>query len=225
MGLELTGISDWASKLSAYNGLPTTRIISGDAATYQGDAPVDLVMGEFAGMWLIEEWRHDAAFCAVRNRNLKRGGKVLPRAGRLYLSAIDSRKLYLVRGYGFWKAPVYGFDFSVVRRSEIAHPHRWIVTAYSNNIIDTKELARFDFQSGSECDFLFSSEATFKYPAAGRFHGLIGHFELDMNPGLVLSTGPLEHDTHWHESYFPIPVIDVPAGGEISICCAVLLMT
>jgi hypothetical protein len=217
VGLEFTAISDWARKLATHNGLFSTLVISGDAAAYRGEGPADLVMGEFAGMWLIEEWRHYAAFCAVRDRNLRTGGKVLPRAGRLFASAVDSRKLYLARGYGFWETPVYGFDFSLVRPSEIARPRRWVVTADPNNIIDTKELAHFDFLLGSERDFLFSTEVMFRYPAAGRFHGLIGHFELDMSPGVVLSTSPFDHDTHWHQSYFPIPAIEVPAGGEIAV--------
>lgn len=217
VGLELTAMADWAERLAAMNGLEAVQVIRGDAATFQAESPVDIVMGEFAGMWLIDEWRHYAAFCAVRDRNLKPGGKVLPQAGRLYLSAVDSRKLYLARGYGFWDAPVYGFDFSAVRASEIASPRRWVVTADPNNIIDTQQVAHFDFRTGTERDYLFTAETTFTYPAAGRFHGVVGHFEMDMAPGLVLSTGPFEHDTHWHQSYFPIPAFDVPTGGEVAI--------
>lgn len=217
IGLEFTTMADWAERLAVQNGLSTVRVIRGDAAGFQAEVPVDLVMGEFAGMWLMEEWRHYAAFCAVRNRNLKPGGKVLPRAARLFLSAVDSRKLYLVRGYGFWEEPAYGFDLSPIRAAEIASPRRWVVTADPNNIIDTQQIASFDFLTGSERDYLFTAETVFIYPAAGRFHGLVGHFELDLAPGIVISTGPFEHETHWHQSYFPIPAFDVPAGGEVAI--------
>jgi SAM-dependent methyltransferase len=217
VGLEFTEMAAWAERLAKANGLSAIRIVRGDAAEYCAERPIDLVMGEFAGMWLIDEWRHYAAFCAVRDRNLREGGTVLPRAARLYLSAIDSRKLYLVRGYGFWEAPVQGFDFSGVRCAEIAHPRRWIITADPNNIVDTKEIAAFDFLWGSERDCCFTAEARFTYPAAGKFHGVVGHFEMDMAPGQVLSTGPSEHDTHWHQSYFPMPAMDVPAGGSVTV--------
>jgi len=217
VGLEFTDMAAWAEHLAQANGLEAVRIQRGDAAEYAGAEKADLVMGEFAGMWLIDEWRHYAAFCAVRDRNLRPGGKVLPSAGRLYLSAVDSRKLYLVRGYGFWEAPVYGFDFSDVRPAEIEHPRRWFSTVDPNNVIDTREVAAFDFLEGSERDFFFTAETRFRYPAAGTFHGLAGHFEMDMAPGQVLSTGPFEHETHWHQSYFPIPAFPVPAGGEVAV--------
>lgn len=217
VGLEYTAMADWAERLAADNGLEAVRIVQGDAAAYRAERPVDLVMGEFAGMWLIDEWRHYAAFCAVRDATLAPGGRVLPQAGRLFLSAVDSRKLYLVRGYGFWESPVYGFDFSAVRPAEIAQPRRWIVTADPNNIIDTRQVAAFDFRTGSERDYLFTARTSFTYPAAGRFHGLVGHFEMDMAPGQVLSTSPFDQDTHWHQSYFPVPAFDVPAGGEVAV--------
>lgn len=217
VGLELTEMAGWAAHLAEVNALPAVRILRCDAAEFTPEAPADLVMGEFAGMWLIEEWRHYAAFCAVRDRALKAGGTVLPRAGRLYLSAVDSRKLYLVRGYGFWEAPVYDFDFSSVWEAEVAQPRRWFTSVDPNNVIDTREIAAFDFLTGSERDYLFTTETSFRYAAAGRFHGLAGHFEMDMAPGQVLSTGPFEHETHWHQSYFPIPAFDVPAGGEVAV--------
>jgi len=217
IGLELTAMADWAETLAAQNGLDNMRIERGDAASYAAPGPADLVMGEFAGMFLLEEWRHYAAFCAVRDQNLRPGGQVLPRAARMYLSAMDSRKLYLVRGYGFWEAPVHGFDFSPVRAAEIARPRRSIVSADPNNVIDTARIAAFDFLTGNERDYVFTSEVTFRYGAAGKFHGVAGHFELDMAPGQVLSTGPFDHETCWHQSYFPLPAFDVPAGGEVAL--------
>lgn len=216
-GLEFTEMAAWAQKLADENGLDAMEVVRGDASVFEADAPVDVVLGEFAGFFLIDEWRHYAAFCKVRDRNLKPGGKVLPHAGRLYLSAVDSRKLYLVRGYGFWEAPVYGLDFSAVRDSEIANPQRYVVSADQNDIIDCKEIAAFDFRTGTESDFFFTTETTFTYPAAGRFHGLIGHFQMDMAPGQVLSTDTADHQTHWHQVYFPVPALDVPKGGEVAV--------
>lgn len=147
-GLEFTEMAAWAQKLADENGLDAMEVVRGDASVFEADAPVDVVLGEFAGFFLIDEWRHYAAFCKVRDRNLKPGGKVLPHAGRLYLSAVDSRKLYLVRGYGFWEAPVYGLDFSAVRDSEIANPQRYVVSADQNDIIDCKEIGRLRFPDG-----------------------------------------------------------------------------
>lgn len=216
-GLELTSMADWAERLAADNGLDAVQIVRGDAAQFRSSEPVDLVIGEFAGIYLIEEWRHYAAFCAVRDANLAPGGTVLPRAGAMYLSAIDSRTMYMNRGYGFWEAPVYGLDFSAARESDIDLPARYVVTADKREIIDTQKIQSFDFLTGNEQDFMFETETTFTYAGAGSFHGVIGHFDMEMAPGQVLTTSMAARETCWHQSYFPMPQIQVPAGGQVSL--------
>ncbi len=84
--LEITRMADWAERLAAANGLTNMTVVRGDAAVFDAGGPVDVVTGEFAGMWLLEEWRHYAAFVQVRDRWLKPGGRVVPRASGLYLS-------------------------------------------------------------------------------------------------------------------------------------------
>lgn len=215
--LEITAMADWAERLAARNGLSNMRVIRGDAAAYDAGGPVDVVIGEFAGMWLLEEWRHYAAFAQVRDRWLKPEGRVVPRAAGLYLSAVDSRKLHHERGWGFFDAPVYGFDLSEVLTSGAHVPARYILSAEWKSIVSTVEIARFDFRHGSERDYFFTTEARFPYPVAGMFHGFIGHFDLDMGEGLpAMSTSCGARETCWHQSYFPIPQIAVPAGGAVA---------
>jgi hypothetical protein len=215
--LEITAMAQWAERLAARNGLSCMRVIRGDAAGYDAGGPVDVVIGEFAGMWLLEEWRHYAAFAQVRDRWLRPEGRVVPRAAGLYLSAVDSRKLHHERGWGFFDAPVYGFDLSEVLTSGAHVPARYILSAEWKSIVATREIARFDFRHGSERDYFFTTEARFPYPVAGMFHGFIGHFDLDMGEGLpVMSTSCGARETCWHQSYFPIPQIAVPAGGAVA---------
>lgn len=216
-GLEVTAMADWAEHLATVNGLDAVRIVRGDAAGYQAEAPVDLVMGEFIGLAFLDEWRHMAAFAAVRDRNLRPGGTVLPRGARLLLSAIDSRRLYVTLGYGFWEAPAYGLDFSDVREADIAAPARYVVTADEADVVATEEIAAFDFLTVTAQDCFFTSEIVFRYPVGGSFHGVLAHFELDMAPGQVLAMGPAHRETCWHHSYLPMPALQVPAGGEVTI--------
>ncbi len=213
--LEVTAMAEQAQQIAERNGLSAMHVVRGDASAFDAGGPVDVVIGEFAGMTLLDEWRHFAAFVKVRDRNLRPGGHVIPQAGRLFLSAIDSRKLYVEKGYGFWEAPVYGLDFSQVRDTEIAAPQRYTVSADHNALVCTREVARLDFLKDDERSYLFETEVTFDYPAAGSFHGLIGHFELDLAPGLVLGTGTATRETCWHQSYFPMPALAVPAGAAV----------
>jgi SAM-dependent methyltransferase len=214
--LEITQMADWAERLAKTNGLTQMQVVRGDAAQFDAGAPVDLIMGEFAGMWLLEEWRHYAAFVQVRDRWLKPGGRVIPSASGLFLSAVDSRKLSYERGWGFFNAPVQGFDFSEVLSSGAYRPARYILTSEPKDLICTKEIARFDFLNGNERDYTFTTQTQFPYPAQGMFHGFIGHFTLDLAPGLVMTTGTDGRETHWHQSYFPMPPLYVPAGQAVT---------
>jgi SAM-dependent methyltransferase len=214
--LEITKMADWAERLAKTNGLDRMQVLRGDAAQFDAGGPVDLVIGEFAGMWLLEEWRHYAAFVQVRERWLKPGGQVIPAASGLFLSALDSRQLSYERGWGFFDAPVQGFDLSEVLSSGAYRPARYILSAEPKDLIATQQIARFDFRNGTEKDFLFTTETQFLYPSAGMFHGFIGHFTLDLAPGLTLTTGTDGRETHWHQSYFPMPPMQVPAGQAVS---------
>ncbi len=213
--LEYTAMADWAERLAAANGLTAIQVIRGDAADYQGDGLADVVMGEFAGMWLIEEWWHYAAFVKVRDRLLRPGGRVVPQAARLFLSAVDSRKLHYERGWGFFDQPVYGFDFSDVLRSGAHRPGRYVLSAEWRSLVCTQEIARFDYLRGNERDYVFETEVAFDYPAGGMFHGFIGHFDLELAPGQILSTSCGVRETHWHQSYFPMPARHVPPGQSV----------
>jgi len=216
-GLEVTGIAEWAAKLAKANGLDAVEIVRGDAGRFSEDHQADVVMGEFQGMFFLEEWQHYAAFAKVRDKHLKPGGKVIPAGVSLKLAAIDDRKLYRDRGYGFWEDPVYGFDYSIVRDDDIANPRRYITSVDARSIVEEQVAAVFDFSSGNEQDYLFTSDLTYHYGGAGNFHGLIGYFDIHLAPGHLLSTSPFTKETHWHQSYFAIPVIQVPAGGEVNV--------
>ena len=214
--LEVTAMADWAERLAARNGLANMEVVRGDAALFDAGAPVDVLIGEFAGMWFLEEWRHYAAFCQVRDRWLKPQGRVIPSAAGLFLSATDSRKLHHERGWGFFDQPVYGFDFSEVLTSGAHRPGRYILSADWKSVVATQQIARFDFKTGNERDYLFTTETSFLYPASGMFHGFIGHFTLDMAPGQTMSTSCGARETCWHQSYFPMPAIPVSAGQTVS---------
>ncbi len=216
-GLEMTAMADRAAEVAAANGLDNVQIVRGDAASFTPDAPVDVVLGEFIGLALLDEWRHFAAFAEVRDNALRPGGQVLPRAAKLLFSAVDSRRLYVDRGYGFWETPAYGLDFSALRQADIDWPLRYVVTADEKDVVDTAEVHNLDYLTATSEDSFFSSEVRLRYPVAGSFHGVLVHFELDLAPGITLGTGPAHRETCWHHSYLPLPMLQMPANSEVCI--------
>ncbi|MDA0814023.1 MAG: methyltransferase domain-containing protein, partial [Verrucomicrobia bacterium] len=107
--LEESRIIDDARALAKANGFADViEFVSGDAANFRTAEPVDLVMGEWMGMFLFDEWRHFETFAKVRDRLLKPDGHVLPRSVQFYLVPIDDRRMYEQCGLGFWERPVSG---------------------------------------------------------------------------------------------------------------------
>ncbi|SDI23403.1 50S ribosomal protein L11 methyltransferase [Variovorax sp. OV700] len=216
--LEITSAIELSRLIAQRNGLHAIEFIQGDAGNFEADSKVDLIISEFIGMYVLDEWLHFSAFAKVRDANLKEDGKVIPKSAQMYLSAIDNHRLYVERGQGFWETPVFGFDFSDVLAVETTRPQREIVYQFEEkSIVDTASVASFDFKTSKVDDYFFEKELEFTYAAAGFCHGFLGHFDLEVVEGKCISTSPLESSTNWRQSYFPMPKIAVEAGEKINL--------
>jgi 2-polyprenyl-3-methyl-5-hydroxy-6-metoxy-1,4-benzoquinol methylase len=216
--LEATPIIEDARRIAEANGLANKiDFVPGDGALFKADAPADLVLGEWAGMYLLEEWQHFNAFARSRDANLKPGGKVLPRYARLYLAPIDDSRLYVERGPGFWERPVWGFDFSLVHREQLDRTRRIIVQGAKQTLLARAEVLSIDCATADAKAFFFEHEFEVAFPNHATCHGFLGYFELDLAPGCVLDTSPLSLDTHWHQSYFPMEQIGLQKGDRLHV--------
>ncbi len=215
--LEATRMIDDAAEVARANGF-ADRIdfVAGDARHFQAANGLDAVIGEWIGMYLFEEWRHFDAFASVRDRCLRPGGIVMPRRVRLYLAPIDDSRLYVERGPGFWERPVWGFDFGLVHRRQLDRTRRIIVKADHRTLLDTWCILDLDCAVGDSRTYLFEREFETGFKYAAGCHGLLGWLELDLAPGIVLSTSPDSRDTHWHQSYFPFEQLQVQAGDRLT---------
>lgn len=211
--LEATPIIHDARAVASVNGLAgKISFVEGDASRFTSPAPVDLVMSEFIGMYLFEEWRHYEAFACVRNANLKPGGQVIPAKARLYLSLLDDSRLYVERGPGYWQRPVWGFDFRLVHERQLDRTRRIIVQAAKHTLLEPVKIFELNCLRDESRSFFFETtfEKTFTHSAT--CHGFIGYLDLELAPGVMLDASPFSMDTSWHQSYFPIEQIHIEAG-------------
>lgn len=214
--LEATTLIEDSAAVAKANALDDRiSFVAGDARDFAGDGPVDAVIGEWVGMYLFEEWRHYDAFARVRDRLLRAGGLVMPSRVRLFMAPIDDSRLYMERGPGFWERPVWGFDFSLVHRRQLDRTRRIIVKADPRTLLDDYDILDLDCSAGDTSAFVFAREFETAFSYAASCHGFVGWFELDLAPGVCLSTSPRSLDTCWHQSYFPFEQLHLEAGDRL----------
>jgi 2-polyprenyl-3-methyl-5-hydroxy-6-metoxy-1,4-benzoquinol methylase len=213
-GLETTKLVEDARKLAEVNGLADrVEFVECDAATFQAPGKVDVVLGEWVGMFLLDEWRHFEAFAKVRAANLKPGGAVLPCRVRLYLSPVSDTGLYMEHGLGFWEKPLHGLDFTLGRARQIESLRMATVRANRYALIgEPWQILDLDCAAQDAAAYSFESAAETRCPSTMTCHGYVGYFTLDLAPGVSLDTSPLSLQTHWHQVYFPIEAFHMEPG-------------
>ncbi|MCX5512703.1 methyltransferase domain-containing protein [Kaistia algarum] len=216
--LELTGMIEDAKQIAADNGYADTiQFIRGDASEFQCPEPATLVLGEWAGMFLIDEHRHYDAFCSVRDRCLAPGGAVLPGRASMFLAPIDNSQLSIERGFGFWKNPIHGFDFSVAARRLAESSRRIIAEVRSSTLLGEYQIASIDCTKGDSRDFFFETEFEHHFTAPSACQGFAGYFNLELAPGILVDTSPYAKFTHWQQSYFPIEELFLSRGETLVV--------
>jgi 2-polyprenyl-3-methyl-5-hydroxy-6-metoxy-1,4-benzoquinol methylase len=216
--LEVTPIAHDGRAIAEANGLSSrVHFVLSDAADFVSPTPVDLVMGEWIGMYLVEEWRHFDAFAHARDRNLKPGGTVVPAKARMYLSPLDDSRLYVERGPGFWERSVWGFDFHLVHKKQLDPTRRIIVQAAKHSLLKPVEILTVDCTADCSDAFFFEHEFDHSFSHSATCHGFLGYFDLELAPGVVLDSSPFSLDSSWHQSYFPMEQIHIQRGDTLVV--------
>jgi SAM-dependent methyltransferase len=213
LGLENSRVIGDAREIAGSNGLAdVVEFIEGDAHSFSAEVTADVVMGEWIGMFLLDEWRHFDAFANVRDKCLRKGGRVLPERVRLFLSPVDDNRLHMQFGLGFWEKQIYGFDFSLARSRQLQSLRSFTVEADPRTLIgEPWQILDLDCYTANSRAYFFSAEREDKMTQPATVHGFVGYFEISLAPGVVLDTSPRSQWTHWQQTYFPVESFSVQA--------------
>lgn len=216
--LEESRIIDDARALAAANGFAETiEFVPGDAARFRADERVDLVMGEWMGMFLLDEWRHFETFAQVRDRLLKPGGTVLPRSVEFFIGPVNDNRLYQQCGTGFWEAPVSDFDFQLGKKRQLERLNMSVIQANHQTFVgEPWSFLTIDCLSDTLTDLFFEHEHEQAIDRSCCIDGFVGYFDLELSPGVHLSTSPSEFPTHWRQAYMPIERVSLQPGDTLS---------
>ncbi len=156
----------------------------------------DIIISETLGSFALDENTLDFTIDA-RDRLLRPGGTLLPRALRMWLAPVEATKEH--DQISFWK-DVSGIDYSaaieeILGRMSVA-PFKKRQLLAVPEIFDEIEMATV--QSAS-----IEHRIQFPVTRAGTIHGMAGWFDALLAEGVEITTAPGARPTHWQQAFFP----------------------
>ncbi len=216
--IDRADIADVARHLVKTNKLAkTVTVHQGLADELVLENKVDLLISEWLGHFALVEGMLDDV-CAVRDRNLAPGGRLLPSHVDMYLAPIDDPVLYMRDGPGFWRDPIHDIDFSSLEKMEREQGRAVQLRVDAASLLSAGALLRsLDMARVQPDDPWGKGRLELPIKRDGALSGFCGWFVARLSPNVVLDTGPKHLDTHWMQTYLPFPPMIVRAGDTLKV--------
>jgi SAM-dependent methyltransferase len=204
--VESMPIARLARRLVEHNGLEKiVTVHEADLCTLDPVEPVDLIIGDFMGRFVIDDGMMPAI--AAAGHWLKPTGRFAPSRIELYLSPVGDMRIEALDAL---VPSVYGIDLSPA--VEVA------MNCTYHSDIDPDWLLGPKVPVATIVPPIFpviDRDVTVKIDREGDLRGLAGYFVAELAPGVKLSTAP-GRATHWGQLLFPIPSTNVHVGDELT---------
>lgn len=199
----------WAEGTMEASGLADrVTVLRGDVATIELPEPVDLIVTEtFGALALAEGAINDLARCA--ERLLSPGGRVVPDRIDFFVAAVTDPA---VREEAFGPfTRLEGIDFGPLVQ---AARHRAVTLEVPAAALGGEGalVARHAFPAGGDA---VQGEVVLRSDAP--IVGLCAWYDLQLAPGVTLSTAPDAPPTHWGQCFLPLAEPVAPGEHALSV--------
>lgn len=219
--IDQAEVTQTAANLMKANGLDRqVKVFRGFAQELQLDEPVTLLISEWLGNFGFVEAMLDDVL-AVRDRNLAKGGGMLPSHIELLLAPIDEPLLYYQDGPGAWRDPVQGLDFSSLEALELKQGRGIQLRVEPGALLAPgASLFELDLAKIGPDDPFREGKLQFVAKRDGTLNGFVGWFNSRLSPSVTLDTGPHLPETHWSQTYMAFPGKPVRRGQTLEVSYA-----
>lgn len=179
--------------------------IRGDFRTVELPESVDVIVTEtFGALGVAEGGLADIEICA--RRNLKPGGRVLPRAMELFIAPMGSERLFeeAIGPFGIQ----HGANLRSLRPSALARG--LTVDIPTDALLSQPQCFQRILLGHAPAD---PRPAPFAIAAAARCHGFATWFDLEFDDDVRLTTGPHGPATHWKQQFLPVEPWTIEPGN------------
>lgn len=181
--------------------------IEDDVSAVNLPQKVDVLLSECLGSFGLNTTMLND-FLRTRDSFLKPDGRVIPSKMTLFAAPFSSSSL--LSEMQFWKIPQYGIDFSAIADDYVGNQMYVINLKDICLLAPCQPIHRIDFSSDKSVDC--SSQIHFTIDSPGEIMGICGWFDVDLAPGVCLSTSPELSPTSWYQVMFPVhsPITVLP---------------
>ena len=206
--VESMPVAELARELCSANGLADRITIHrADLCALAPVEPVDLVIGDWLGCFLVDDRMLPAV--AAAGRWLRPGGRFAPARVGLQLAPVGN---LTISSLDVFASPFYGLDLSAA----VAWGTRsCYLASLGPDTLLAAPVAYHDFVPPGPPS-PFDRTLRFILGRAGCLRALAGWFVADLAPGVTLSTAP-GIDTHWGQHLFTLPEVAVAAGDSVTV--------
>jgi protein arginine N-methyltransferase 1 len=135
---------------------------------------------------------------ALRDRALRPGGTMLPRAITLHAALVSDEMLY--EKLSFFRNNPYGFDFGEV--GDVLFSCPLLRNLDPDQVLEPgRQIGELDMASWN--GVLPELRARWSAGASATAYGICGWFDAELTPAVRFSTGPFAPETHWGQMIFP----------------------
>lgn len=212
IAVESMPIAALASALVSHNGLDdSVEVIRADLRTLPPQAPIDLIVSDCLGRFLLDDHMlpaMDAAF-----RWLKPGGKVIPSKVELLVAPV-ALPIGAVPVLDTFRHPTLGLDLTPAMG--LATHASWGIKLSPETLLAPPETLGTWHLPGPPPPWSRALSFTLTRTPEVPLRGLAGWFRAELAPGVLLETAP-GVETHWHQLLMPLPATQVRAGDRLQV--------
>lgn len=208
--IESTPIARLARRIVADNGLSDViEVIEADAASVSLPQLADVLITECMGNFVYSDAM--LGVLAQCGRLLKPDARICPSVVTTWLAPSFLAPIF--GEFAWWDQPRYDIDFSAARDSAVNDTYN--IQCPSPQLLSAPP-ALFGRIHPTQPPPVADAMRSWTFERPGPVDCVLGWFTAQLSEGHQLQTGP-GHNTHWGQMLFPVPVMQVEAGGVLEL--------
>jgi protein arginine N-methyltransferase 1 len=216
--LEHGGIIEVAREVARHNAATAVEFVSMHSTRFEPPEKVDVIVHEQMGAILFDEHMVENVV-DLRDRVLKKGGRILPNRFELFVEPVKIRDDVHVPL--LWEQEIHGVRFDCVRampgRGDQCSQRLVKSTAIEYLLAEPEPVLSFDLETVTLGELPKRIESVRTVCRDGRLDGFCIYFVAAFDDDVSLGTGPMHAPTHWSNALLRVESRECNKGEVLEL--------